>query len=160
MFAPRGAVALARRGLAQLETLPDTPDRARRELRLRMTLGVQLQVVRGYAAPEAEHIYDRACTLCEQLQEAPSLFRVLWGLWMFYLLRPDLGKGRELAEGLFTLAQDPAQTLQAHEALVVTFLHLGDPAVTREHMKQGMALYDLKRHSSLTDLYGQDPAVT
>ena len=26
-------------------------------------------------------------------------------------------------------------------------------------MEQGIALYDRKRHSTLTDLYGQDPAV-
>jgi predicted ATPase len=162
IFAHHEAVALARRGLTLVQALPDTPGRARRELPLQVTLGVQLQVVQGYAAPEAEHIYDRARTLCEQLQAAPSLFRVLWGLWMFHLVRPNLGKSQELAERLFTLAQkfqDPAQLLQAHQALVVTFLHLGDPAVTRDHMEQGIALYDLKRHGNLTDLYGQDPGV-
>jgi predicted ATPase len=79
---------------------------------------------------------------------------------MFYLVRPDLGKARELAERLFTLAQDQAQLLQAREALVVTFLHLGDPGAAREHMEQAVALYDPRRHKSLTDLYGQDPAVT
>jgi predicted ATPase len=160
LFAHLEAVTLARRGLAQLQKLPDTPDRARPEIRLQLTLGVQLQVVQGYAAPEAEHIYDRARTLCEQFEESPSLFRVLWGLWMFYLVRPDLGKARELAERLFTLAQDQAQHLQAREALVVTFLHLGDPGAARDHMEQTIALYDPRCHSSLTDLYGQDPAVT
>src|SRR5262249_53454639 len=97
---------------------------------------------------------------CEQLQEATLLFRVVWGLWMYYLVRPDLGKARELAERLFTLAQDPAQLLLAHEALVVTFLHLGEPAVTRDHMERGIALYDLKRHRSLPAFYGRAPAVT
>jgi predicted ATPase len=160
VFAHHESVALARRGLSVLQALPDTPDRARREIRLQLTLGVQLQVALGYAAPEAEHIYDRARTLCEQLAETPSLFRVLWGLWMFYLVRPDLGKARELAERLFTLAQDQAQFLLAREALVVTYLHLGDPGMARDHMEQAIALYDPKRHKSLTDLYGQDPAVT
>ncbi len=160
LFAHHEAVALARRGLALLQALPDTPDRARRELLLQISLGIQLQVTQGYAVPEAEHIYARAQALCEQLQEAPLLFRVLWGLWMFYLVRCDLAKARELAERFFTLARDPAQLLQAHEALVVTSLHAGDPAGTRAHMEQGVALYDLPRHGRLTDLYGQDPAVT
>jgi predicted ATPase len=160
LFAHHEAVALARRGLAALQALPDTPDRARREIKLQLTLGVQLQVVQGYAAPEAEHIYDRARALCERLEETSSLFRVLWGLWMFYLVRPDLGKARALAERLFKLAQDQAQHLQAREALVVTFLHLGDPGGARDHMEQALALYDPERHNSLTDLYGQDPAVT
>jgi predicted ATPase len=162
IFAHHEAVALARCGLALLQTQPDTPERARRELALQVTLGVQLQVAHGYAAPEAEHTYARARTLCEQVQEATALFRVLWGLWMFHFVRSELGKSRELAEQLFTLAQraeDSAQLLQARQALVVTFLALGDPAATREHMELAIALYDVERHGSHTDLYGQDPGV-
>jgi predicted ATPase len=161
-FAHHEAVALARRGLALLQTLPDTPERARRELPLQMTLGMQLQVTQGYAAPEAEPTYARARLLCEQMQEAPPLFPVLWGLWLFHKVRSELGKARELAEQLFTLAQDaqdPAQLLQARQALAVTSLCLGDPAATREHMEQGIALYDPKRHQGHTFLYGQDPGV-
>jgi serine/threonine protein kinase/predicted ATPase len=163
IFAHHEAVTLARRGLAVLQTLPDTPERARRELPLQVTLGVQLQVAQGYAAPEAERIYARARSLCEQMQEAPPLFRVLWGLWMYYFVRSELQRTLELAEQLFTLAQqaqDPAQLLQARMALAVTFLGLGDSVATREHMEQGIAMYDPKRHSSHTDLYGQDPGVT
>src|SRR5207302_1430758 len=54
VFAHHEAVALARRGLSLLEKIPDTPERVRRELPLLVTLGVQLQVAQGYAAPEAE----------------------------------------------------------------------------------------------------------
>jgi predicted ATPase len=162
VFAHHEAVALARRGLAVLQTLPDTPARARRELPLLMTLGMQLQVTQGYAAPEAERTYARARVLCEQMQEAPPLFAVLWGLWLFYKVRSDLGKAREFAERLFSLArssQDPAQLLQVRQALAVTSLCLGDPAATREHVEQGIALYDPKRHQGHTFLYGQDPGV-
>ena len=163
IFAHHEAVALARRGLALLQTLPDTPDRARRELLMQMKLGVQLQLTEGYAAPEAERTYARARALCEQVPETPLLFPVLWGLWMYYEVRAKLGKSRELAERLFALAQrtqDPAQLLQARGALAVTSLALGDPAATREHMEQGVALYDPKRHSSHAYLYyGQDPGV-
>jgi predicted ATPase len=162
IFAPHEAVALARRGLAQLQTLPNTPARARRELLLQMTLGMQLQVTQGYAASEAERTYTRARVLCEQMQEAPPLFPVLWGLWLYYKVRSELGKARELAERLFSLAQgaqDPAQLLQVRQALAVTSLCLGDPAATREHMEQGVALYDPKRHQGHSFVYGQDPGV-
>jgi predicted ATPase len=162
VFAHHEAVVLARRGLAQIETLPETPDRARRELPLHVTLGVQLQVVQGYAAPEAEQTYDRARALCERVQEAPSLFLVLWGLWMVYEVRSDLEKSREFAGRLFALAQraqDRAQLLQAHMALAVTSFSLGDLAATREHAEQGVALYDPGRHGSHAHLYGQDPKV-
>jgi predicted ATPase len=161
IFAHHEAAALARRGLALLETLPETPERARRELPLQVTLGVQLQVSQGYATPEAEPTYTRARALCEHVPEAP-LFRVLWGLWMFYYVRPELGNARELADRLFTLAekaQDPVQHLHAREALTTTAFSLGNQTAATEHMKEGLALYDRERHSSLTDLYGQDPAV-
>jgi predicted ATPase len=162
IFAHHEAVALARRGLALLQRLPDTPDRAHRELALQVTLGMQLQFTQGYAAPEAERIYARAHALYEQVQEAPRLFPVLWGLWAYYLVRSELGKSRELAERLFALAQmarDPAQLLQARQALAITSHCLGDPAATREHMEQGVALNDPERHSSHTYPYGQDPGV-
>jgi predicted ATPase len=100
--------------------------------------------------------------LCEQMQESPPLFPVLWGLWLVYKVRSELGKAREFAERLFHLAQgvqDPAQLLQARQALAVTTLCLGDPAATREHMEQGVALYDPKRHQGNTLRYGHDPGV-
>ena len=162
VFAHYEAAALARRGLALLETLPDTPQRARREIPLLLTLGVQLQVAQGYAAPEAERVYARARTLCQRAPEEGKLFRVLWGLWMFHYVRPDLRQARELADQLFSLGQkadDPAQLLHAREALATTSFSLGDQDAANEHMQQAMALYDFERHSSLTDLYGQDPAV-
>ena len=78
IFAHHEAVALARRGLEQLETLPDTPDRARRELPLQVILGVQLQVVHGYAAPEAERTYLRAAiTLRSGHKHSVALRRTL-----------------------------------------------------------------------------------
>jgi predicted ATPase len=160
VFAHHEAVALARRGLAQLELLPDTPDRARRELPLLMTLGMQLQVVQGYASPEAERTYDRARTLCGQVTESPSLFLVLWGLWMLYEVRSDLKRSQELAERLLSLAQrsqDRAHLLQARMALAVTSFSLGDFTATREHTEQGIALYDPVQHAGHAHLYGQDP---
>jgi predicted ATPase len=160
VFAHHEAVALARRGLALLQALPDTPRRARRELLLQMTLGLHLQVVQGYAAPEAERAYASARTLCEQLQEARLLFRVLWGLWAYYEVRCELGKSRALAEQLLALAQqtqDRAGLLQGHQALAITCLSLGELAATREHMGQVVALSDSERSRSNTYLYGQDP---
>jgi adenylate cyclase len=163
VFAHHEAVSLARRGLTVLQNLPDTLHRARRELPLQVTLAVQLQIVHGYAAPEAERTYARARALCEQVQEAPALFLVLWGLWMFYVVRSDLKKSLELAKSLFTLGEragDESQVLQSRVALAVTSLSLGDSAATREHTEQAAALYDPSQHGSYTRLYGQDPGVT
>jgi predicted ATPase len=162
IFAHHEAVALARRGLALLETLPESPERARRELALQMTLGMQLQVAQGYAAPDAERAYARARVLRKQMEEAAPLYPVLWGLWMYYVVRAKRDESWDLARQLFALAQktrDPAHHLQARLAGTVTSLSLGDPDVSREHMEQGVALYDPGEHSAHAYLYGQDPGV-
>jgi predicted ATPase/predicted Ser/Thr protein kinase len=160
LFAHHEALALARRGLALLQALPDTPDRARRELPLQATLGLQLQVTQGYATPEAEQVYARARMLCERLPENLCHFAVLRGLWAFYRSAAELERSRELAEQLFSLAQktrDPAHLLQAHETLAVTSLSLGDPAAAREHMERGVVLYDPRRR--LDTVFGVEPAI-
>ncbi len=162
IFAHREAVVLARRGLALLETLPASADRARRELPLQMTLGIQLQVVQGYAAPEAERTYLRARALCDEI-EGPPLFLVLWGLWMFYEVGSHLEKSRDLAERLFVLAQqaqDSSQIVQSHMAQAVATFSVGQPGKTRHHTDQVIALYDPKRHAGHTHRYGQDPKNT
>jgi predicted ATPase len=132
------------------------------ELRLQMTLGMQLQVTRGFAAPEAEEPYTRACDLSRQVGEPSQLFTVLWGLWLYYKVRSELPKARELAEQLYSLAlhaQDAGRILQAHQALTVTSLCLGEPDAARRHLERATALYDPERHHVLTTVYGQDPGV-
>jgi predicted ATPase len=163
VYAHREAVALARRGLALAADLPDGPERARRELRLLLTLGMQLQVTQGFAAPEVEQTYARARELCHRLQESGPLFAVvLWGLWLFCKVRSELPRARALAEQLRDLAGglgDPGLTLQSHQALAVTSLCQGIPAETRGQMESAVALYDPQRHRDHAFLYGQDPGV-
>jgi predicted ATPase len=160
VFAHHEAVELARRGLTLLRSVPDTPERARCELPLLVTLGIQLQFGQGYAAPEVEPIYARARTLHEQVPDVLPLFSILWGIWMFYEVGGEPRKSRELAGQLLALAertQDPDQLIRAHQALSITSLCLGEPAAAVEHMNQGIALYDAKRDGNHVQLYGQDP---
>ena len=65
------------KGLEVLHTLPDTPERARQELGLQITLGPALLATKGLAAPEVERAYTRARELCQQVGETPQLFPVL-----------------------------------------------------------------------------------
>ena len=104
-FAYQEAVALSRRGLELLARLPDTPERARQELWLQLTLGVPLIATEGYAAPDVGSVYTRARELCQQLGETPEISQVLWGLWTFYMVRAELGTAREIAEEFLRLAE-------------------------------------------------------
>ena len=45
---------------------------------------------KGAGAPEVERTYARARELCQQVGDTPQLFPVLYGLWLFYLVRAQL----------------------------------------------------------------------
>ncbi len=162
VFAHHEAVVLARRGLRLLGALPETPERAELELPLQVALGLQLQVTEGFAATEAGRAYARARALCLEVEDPALRFPVLWGLWLFHKVSSELAKAREMAGELLELARgmgEPALALQAQQALAVTTLCRGEPALTLRHMEQGAALYDPNRHRSHSFQFGQDPGV-
>jgi predicted ATPase len=162
VFAHPEAVALARRGLAQLRALPDTPEHGRLELRLQMALGSQLQLTEGYAAAEAGRAFARARELFAQEEDPAHLFHFLWGSWMFYMVRGEMGPAAELTEQLLASARGAADAtllLQASQAAECTLLHRGELADARGYMEQAWSLYDPARFRALVDLYANDSGV-
>jgi DNA-binding winged helix-turn-helix (wHTH) protein/predicted ATPase len=160
-FAHREAVDYLRRALRAVERLPET-ERAGHELRLQVRLGLQLQITKGFAAPEAQQAYLRARELFRHVRQTTLQFPVLWGLWLSHKVRSELPKAREMAEELHALATElgePALILQSQQAFAVTTLCLGQPSATRQHMEHATALYDPQRHQGQTFLFGQDPGV-
>ena len=98
-------------GIELLKTLPEMSEHTQQALTLHIALGVVLMITKGHAAPEVEHAYNRAHTLCQQVGETPELVPVLFGLWKFYNARPQFHTARELGETLLRLTQranDPA----------------------------------------------------
>jgi class 3 adenylate cyclase/predicted ATPase len=131
-------------GIELLTTLPVTPERTQQALTLHIALGTALQNAKGHAAPEVEHVYSQARTLCQQVGEAPQLVPVLFGLWRYYVTRSQLHTARELAETLLRLAQqthDPALTVIAHSALGTTCLWLGALPAARLHIEESLVHY-------------------
>jgi predicted ATPase len=160
--AHQDAAGLARRGLALLPKLPDTPDRAGQELTLLLALGVSLVATKGFAAPDVEQVYLRARVLCERAEDLPTLFPVLYGLWNVYLVRSDLLRCQDLAMQMIALAHsqpDPVYRLVAHNVWQQPLFHKGDFAAARRHQEQGWALYDKDRYRGLSAVYGEDPGV-
>src|SRR4029453_10141741 len=72
-------------GLALLKSLPETPDRDRQELPLRLALGSALVATKGQGASEVRKTYDEARELARRVGEAPQLFPVLFGLGAYYI---------------------------------------------------------------------------
>lgn len=161
LHADREAAVLAERGLRQLDCVADSPERSELELSLQMTLGLQLQVTDGYAAPAAHRAYTRARALCEHAGKSPP-FPVLWGLWLHAKVQSQLDRATELADELRLLAQqmsDRALALQAQQAQTVTALCRGEPAAALRNMEHGALLYDPQRHRGHSFEFGQDPDV-
>src|SRR4029453_16005013 len=77
-------------GIESLKTLPETPERTQHAVTMYIALGAALLVTKGHAAPEVEHAYTQAHALCQQMGETSQLVPVLFGLWRFYLVRPQL----------------------------------------------------------------------
>jgi predicted ATPase len=161
VFAHREAAALARRGLGLLAGVPDSDLRAALEQPLQTALGLQLQVLEGFADPEAWEAYARARELCPRVAGSRE-FPILWGLWVFHKVRSELSVAAPMAGELLGLARregDPRLELQARQALAVTSLCRGEPADTILHMRHCEALYDPARHRAHHADFGLDPGV-
>jgi len=156
------AIAHFTKALAALDHLPDSAGRAQQELTLQIALGAPLIAVKGFAAPEVQKAYGRARELCQQVGETPQLFPVLWGLYAFHLVRAELQTTRDIAEKFLSLAQsvqNSALLVEAHRAVGVTLFYLGELLLAREHLQEGIALYDPHQHRSHAFVYGFDPKV-
>jgi predicted ATPase len=130
---------------------------------LHIALGAALIVTKGQAAPEVEHAYTQARALCQQVGERPELVPVLFGLWRFYIARPQLHTARELGETLLRLAQQahaPALAVIAHYTLGVTWFNLGMLPAARQHLEAGIALYTPDQRRAPAFRMGQDPGVS
>jgi predicted ATPase len=155
-------IALLTKGLELLAPLPETPARAQQELALQIALGPALIATKGTAAPAVEQAYARARVLCAQVEETSQLVPALRGLCWFYTTRGALVAARELGEQLDRLAQHeaaPTSRLEAHDAFGVTLFYLGDYAMARAHLEQGIALIDPATQRALALRHGVAPGV-
>lgn len=158
------AVTHLRRGLELVPSLPETAERVQLEVSLLSKLGTALSALKGYAAEEVEQTYTRANALCEQLEQTPERFWVLWGLWAFYLVQGTHTKGVRFAERMLELAREQGEEallLEAHFSLGLSEFFMGDDlAAAREHLDWVVSRYDEERHHQQAFLTGQSVGVT
>ncbi len=162
IFANQEAIALSRRGLALLSKLPETPERARKELGLQVTLAFSLMCTLGYAAPETGANMGRARELCQASRDNAFLCPILWGLWAYYLCKGDMNSAREVAEHVLSIARtlnDPVLLVGSHVALAMSRLHQGELVASRQHFEEVERLYDVAQHGRYLQLYRFDPGI-
>jgi adenylate cyclase len=141
----REAIAASRRGLDLVASLPDSDERARRELRLRLALGAPLIATEGYATPEVGSVYREARRLCERLGTTSEVSQVFWGLWTFHVVKAELSTAREIAGEFLRLAEHvahPGVAMRGHWAMGITSTHQGNFRLALEHFDKALSLYD------------------
>ncbi|MFY9572722.1 MAG: hypothetical protein WAV20_15080, partial [Blastocatellia bacterium] len=156
VFAQAEAAVLSRRGLEMLKALPDSEERARKELKLQISLGFSLMTIKGYGALEVKQPYLRARELGQQLNDSKQLFQVYFGLSIVEVVRAEYEEARIDAEQCLRLAEnaeDPMLLVQAHWVLALSLQHLGEFVSASEHLATSIELYKFKPNSNIL-LYG------
>jgi predicted ATPase len=140
------AISHLTKGLEVLKTVPETPERTQHELDLLLALGHPMQLAKGQASPDVEHVFAQAYALCQQLGDTPQRVAVLQGLWMVYNARAEYQTAQEFAEQALTIAQrlqDPSFLSQAHFTLGVPFYNRGELTSAHAHFEQGITFADI-----------------
>ena len=158
------AVAHCTAALEALAHMPESRDRAHRELGLVVARATLLMAIRGYAAPETERAFARARELCDAVPAGPQLYPVLRGLLSYHQVRAQLGEARALGEQLLRHAarreDDGTLRVQAHYGHGATLFHQGAFAAARAHFEAALRDYDPATHRQHILVYGGwDPGV-
>jgi len=135
------AVSHLTTALDLLGRLPENRQRAQRELDLQVTLGPALVMTKGYAAVEVECVYQRARALCQQLGDAPQLFRASRGIWLFDLVRGALRSAQDTGEQLVAMAMRSGQPLvlaHAHVCVGAPMFYRGLFTEARWHLEESI----------------------
>ena len=149
-------------GLALVETLPDTAQRAQRELALLASLRVLLANTLSLASPEAGKALERAWELCQQLEDTPQRFSVMLMLGIRQGTQGEYQAARETLENAFDLAElaeRPWDIAVAHHAMGWLLAGLGEFTSALEHAERAAELYDPQPHDSVAIHIGIDPGV-
>jgi len=156
------AAAQFQKGLDQLGLLPEDFARQRQELELRSSLGIVLQSVKGYAAPETGRTLGRARELWEQLGSPSEFFRVSYAQSLYHEIRGELNLAHRLDKDLLRLSRqrdDSVGLVLAHQSLGRNLMFAGRFASSRSHLEQTLALCDVGSDASLVRQAGVHPRV-
>ncbi len=154
------ALVCFERGLDLLRSLPEGQGRDRREIDLRLAMGLCVMAAKGGA--EARPVYARALELADAVGDPRQRFESLLGAWQVAHICGEEKVATPLAAALLkTTEQEPDDglRLQAHHAAWSTAYQTGDlmNAVTLADV--GLRLYDPVRHGFHRFVYGgHDPA--
>ena len=149
--------------LDQLALLPESPERMKTELALRVKIGPALMAIKSISAPETVENYERASRIAETLGDSPEGFMAFWGDWMSKNGTSRILDAARRSDDLVALSQrlgNDEYVLQAHHSRWTNFYVMGDARISRTDTMVGIRLYDRERHRQHRHVYGgHDPGV-
>jgi len=124
------------------------------QLFILMQAGLYLTATRGMGAPEARICCERAEPLCHSLNRPRLLYYALMGQWRYTLMTDKLSAAIQIAERVYSLAQeqnDAALIIGAYRALSGTLYYLGDFESARQYARHGVQIWRSGNVQSLAE---------
>jgi class 3 adenylate cyclase/predicted ATPase len=156
--------------IAQIASLPSTPDLRHEQIVLQVVLLNTLMHVKGYSAPETKAAVAQVRTLIEQaerLGESPDdpslILSALFGQWIVNFISFDGDVVRELAARFLALGETDGTVVPlivGHRTMGSSLSLMGDLVQARAHYDEALALYRPAEHRRLMTRFGQDLRVT
>ena len=156
-------IAHTTRALELLENIPESIDREEQELALCLTLAIAYTGAKGGQLSEVRNTYNRARQLCEKLGKKYELVQVLGGLTIFYYVRAEHHRARELALEALNLANeigDQPLMMLCHWYLGFILFCLGEYPESLKYLRKVTDIYDYQQHhQALVQVRGSDAGI-
>lgn len=133
-----------------------------KELEILMRLVPAFVANYGYGAEELENACERALHLCEKVGDDAQTVFVLYGLWMFHVVRANHAQSLELSSRVAETAeqlQNPDLLVEAALAQGIANFFVGNFEASRAGFDKCIELYDEEQHAHHAYLFGQDPRI-
>ena len=160
--ANREAIDHLTKGIGLLPRISDSPERARTELTMQLTLGHASIAVNGYCNEVTSRAYARAGELIE-FGDLDQRVGILFGVYFGHLMGGKLERGIEPLQKLFVLAQENGHTgytCLAHRVLGVLALYRGELQAARTHLETAGEIYDHAQHAALAFRFGSHVGIS
>jgi tetratricopeptide (TPR) repeat protein len=154
------AIDQFRRGLALVEALSDSRERAERELDLQMALGPARYATKTASHPDFGRTYARALELCRQHGDHSREFTALRGLYLHHQALLEMEKSQHFAEEGLRVAEwldDAARLVGAHIALGAVLFYQGKLEPALAQFRRSFELFD--PNMQFPDWPGSHPGV-
>ncbi|MDM0012457.1 adenylate/guanylate cyclase domain-containing protein [Variovorax sp. J22P168] len=123
-------------------------------------LGHSFTATRGYVAPEVEHAFTEAMSLCDEETPPEDAYPVYRGSGSHYLVRGRIVRSYELAQACIRMAEQSGRLDLLIDALAFAaypLLYLGRLDEGQQHLDRCLSLYKAEKGSRFTYPNVQEP---